>query len=66
MDVLRLAVLAFIAAGIVLAMAGVSAVKSVIIAGGTTAVVMVIAIFRITRAPTRDEKEETPRGPTIK
>jgi hypothetical protein len=66
MDVLRLAVLAFLAAGVVLAMSGVSAVRAVLIAGGTTLVVMVIAVIRLSRAPETKEEEDTPKGPTIK
>jgi len=65
-DVLRLAILAFIAAGIVLAMSGVSAVMAVIISGGVTFVVMAIAIIRARRAERPKPKDEGPRGPTIK
>lgn len=66
MDVLRLAILAFIATGIVLAMSNVSAVKSVIISGSITAIVMLIAVIRDRRRPRRKkEEEDTPRGPTI-
>ncbi len=66
MDVLRLAILAFIAAGIVLAISGVSAVRAIMISGGVTLVVMVIAIIRCCRAPTPKKKDDIPPGPTIK
>jgi drug/metabolite transporter (DMT)-like permease len=66
MDVLRLAILAFVAAGIVLAISGVSAVMAVIISGSVTAVVMLIAVVRNHRRPRQEPKDDIPRGPTIK
>ena len=66
MDVLRLAILAFIAAGIVLAISGVSAVHAVMISGGVTLIVMVIAIIRSRRAPPPKKEDDVARGPTIK
>ncbi len=66
MDVFKLAILAFVAAGIVLWMAKVSLVHAVLISGGVTTVVMLIAIYR-TRKNSQDkaEKDETQQGPTI-
>lgn len=66
MDVLKLAILAFIAAGIVLAMSGVGYVKAVLISGGVTIVIMLIAIWRTRNKPQDKEPEEPPQGPTIK
>lgn len=66
MDVLRLAILAFIAAGIVLAISGVSAVRAVMISGAVTLIVMVIAVIRSRRAPPPKPKDDISRGPTIK
>ncbi|MBT3193642.1 MAG: hypothetical protein HN341_13920 [Verrucomicrobia bacterium] len=65
MDILRLAILAFIATGIVLAMSNVSAVKAVIISGSLTAIVMLIAIIRDRRRPAQKKEDDTPHGPTI-
>ncbi len=66
MDVLRLAILAFIAAGVLLAISGVSAVRAVLISGGVTLIVMVIAIIRYCRTPTPKKEDDVARGPTIK
>jgi hypothetical protein len=68
MDVLKLAILAFIAAGIVLSIAGLSAVQSILISGAVTAVVMVIAVIRSRindRKPPREDND-TSYGPSIK
>jgi drug/metabolite transporter (DMT)-like permease len=66
MDVLKLAVLAFIAAGVLLAISGVSAVKAVIVSGTVTFIVMAIAVLRSRRAPNKKPEDDTPHGPTIK
>jgi len=67
MDILKLAILAFIAAGIVLAISGVSAVHAILISGGVTAVVMAIAVIRNRyRNPDPEPKDDIPHGPTIK
>jgi quinol-cytochrome oxidoreductase complex cytochrome b subunit len=66
MDVLKLAILAFIAAGIVLSIAGLSAVQSILISGAVTAVVMVIAVIRSRINDKRPKPEEDDSyGPTI-
>ncbi len=65
MDVLRLAILAFIAAGVVLSISGVSAVMAVIISGGVTLIVMAIAIIRMRCGQGKKPEDEEPRGPTI-
>jgi len=70
MDVFKLAILAFIAVGIVLAMAGVSPVQSILISGGMTLIVMVIAVIRsrhADRAAASNDKADSDQiGPTIK
>ncbi len=65
MDVLKLAIFAFIAAGIVLYMAQVSLVHSVLISGGVTIIIMLIAIWRTRQKPQDKKPEEPPQGPTI-
>ena len=65
MDVLRLAILAFIAAGVVLYISGASIVMSIIISGGVTLIVMAIAIIRMLRGQKDEPEDEEPRGPTI-
>ena len=65
MDVLKLAILAFIAAGIVLAMSGISHIHAVLISGGVTTIIMLIAIWRTRNKPQDKEPEEPPQGPTI-
>ena len=65
MDVLRLAILAFIAAGVVLYISGASIVLSVIISGGVTLIVMAIAIIRMRMGQKEEPEDEEPRGPTI-
>ena len=67
MDVFKLAILAFVAAGIVLWMANVSLGHSVLISGGITVVIMLIAIWRTRKKPQdKNKTDESPRGPTIK
>jgi hypothetical protein len=67
MDVLKLAILAFIAGGVLLAVFGVGIVKSVMIAGAATTLVMAIAVWKSRRDGGRKpQDDDTPRGPTIK
>ena len=70
MDIFKLAILAFIAAGIVLAMAGTTPVQAILISGGVTLVVMTIAIIRSRRADraaaAKKEDDDKEIGPTIK
>ncbi len=65
MDVFKFAILAFVAAGIVLAMSGIGYAKAVLISGGVTIIVMLIAIWRTRNKPQDKEPEEPPQGPTI-
>jgi sugar phosphate permease len=66
MDVLKLTILAFIAAGIVLAISGVGYIKAILISGGVTMIIMLIAIWRTRNKPQDKKSEEPPQGPTIK
>ena len=67
MDVLKFAILAFITAGVLLAVSGVSIVWAVLISGGVTFIAMAVAIIRSRRAPRKKtDTDDTPRGPTIK
>ncbi len=65
MDVFKFAILAFVAAGIVLAMSGIGYAKAVLISGGVTIIVMLIAIWRTRNKPQDKKPEEPPQGPTI-
>ena len=67
MDIFKFAILAFIAAGIVLAMAGIGYVQSILISGGVTLIVMIIAVIRSRRADraSKPTVPEEPQGPTI-
>ncbi len=67
MDVFKLAILAFIAAGIVLAMSGIDHTHAVLISGGITTLFMLIAIWRTRKKPQDKDQEDKPSpGPTIK
>lgn len=67
MDMLKLAILAFIAGGIVLYMANVSTVHAILISGLVCIVVTVIAVVRYkVGGPAPKSKDgEKPQGPTI-
>lgn len=65
MDTLKLAILAFVAGGIVLYMANVSTVNAILISSAVCAVVTVIAVIRYRTAPPKPGKDDKPQGPTI-
>lgn len=66
MDTLKLAILAFIAGGIVLYMADVSTVHAILISGAVCIVVTTIAVIRYKVDPPKPKPDDTPDGPTIK
>lgn len=66
MDTLKLAILAFIAGGIVLYMAEVSTVHAILISGAICIVVTTIAVIRYKVDPPKPKPDDTPKGPTIK
>lgn len=66
MDTLKLAILAFIAGGIVLYMADVSTVHAILISGAVCIVVTTIAVIRYKVDPPKPKPDDTPKGPTIK
>ncbi len=67
MDILKFAILAFIAAGIVLGMLNIGYVQAILISGGVTIVVMIIAVIRSRRHDRLQKpKEKELEGPTIK
>ena len=67
MDILKLAVLAFVAGGIVLFMAEVSTVHAILISGAVCIVVTTIAVIRYKVDPPQPKQDDDiPKGPTIK
>jgi len=67
MDILKLAILAFTAGGIVLYMANVSTVHAILISGAACIVVTTIAVIRYKVDPPKPKPDDkTPKGPTIK
>lgn len=67
MDTLKLAILAFIAGGIVLFMADVSMVNSILISSVVMTVVTIIAVVRYkVDPPKKKHGPDTEQGPTIK
>jgi len=66
MDTLKLAILAFIAGGIVLYMAKVTTVHAILISGAVCIVVTTIAVIRYKVDPPKPKGDDTPKGPTIK
>jgi hypothetical protein len=65
MDVLKLAILAFLTGGVLLAIAQVSIINSILISGGATAVVMAIAVVHSRRVDRKPADDDQPQGPTI-
>lgn len=65
MDILKLAILAFVAGGIVLFMANVSTVNAILISAGACTVVTAIAVIRYKVDPPKKKPDDTPKGPTI-
>ena len=66
MDLLKLAILAFIAGGIVLYMADVSAEKSIMISAMVMSVVTLIAVIRYKiDPPAKKPDKDADQGPTI-
>jgi hypothetical protein len=65
MDTLKLAILAFIAGGIVLYIANVSTVHAILISSAVCIVVTVIAVVRYKVDPPKPKKTDKPQGPTI-
>lgn len=66
MDMLKLAILAFIAGGIVLSMANVTANHAILISAVVMIIVTIIAIIRSGTNPREKKQDNTPKGPTIK
>lgn len=65
MDTFKLAILAFIAGGIVLYMANVSTVNAILISSAVCTVATVIAVIRYRTVPPKTKKDDKPQGPTI-
>lgn len=66
MDTLKLAILAFIAGGIVLYMADVSIERSILISAVVCTIFTTIAVIRHKNHPPRKQKKQPPEGPTIR
>ena len=67
MDTLKLAILAFIAGGIVLYMAQVSMVNAILISAAVMTIVTIIAVARYKVAPPKKKPgPDINRGPSIK
>jgi len=68
MDTLKLAVLAFIAGGIVLYMANVSTVNAILISAVVMTIFTVIAVvrYKVDPPPKKKPGEDLHKGPTIK
>lgn len=67
MDTLKLAILAFVAGGIVLYMADVSTVKAILISGGVCIIATTIAVIRYKVDPPKPKgDDQLPKGPTIR
>ena len=65
MDTLKLAVLAFIAGGVVLYMADVSTVNAILISALVSTVVMIIAVLRCKEGPPKPRNDAGDSGPTF-
>lgn len=66
MDTLKIAILAFVAGGIVLFLAKVSAIHAILISGAVCIIVTTVAVIRYKVDPPKPRTEDTPKGPTIK
>jgi hypothetical protein len=66
MDTLKMAILAFIAGGIVLYMANVSTIHAILISGAVCIIVTIVAVIRYKVDPPKPKHDDTPKGPTIK
>ncbi len=66
MDTLKIAILAFIAGGIVLYMANVSTIHAILISGAVCMIVTLVAVIRYKVDPPKPKQDDTPKGPTIK
>lgn len=66
MDTMKLAILAFVAGGIVLSFAKVSPVQAILISAVAMTIITVIAVIRYKVDPPKKNKPPTDKGPSIK